>query len=221
MAPFDLQGGGTPSFAPPPVHAPLPPAPRTPPPETVAAAAPALQPVAEAAPQPVAAAPAEEAPVEEAPAEMAEMDEEPDTGAQAQLAAARQRLQMGAGAAMGLASRLLRGQGNEEAGEEAGAAELPLSDETLDAISDALRMYPEVEWAACLPRNEDAPLPEVALRIDPSFTTRAAEIVAAMETAAAEQGQQLQVDVLDSLERAKEARHAGEVFFPGRKRSKR
>ena len=54
----------------------------------------------------------------------------------------------------------------------------PLDNAVLDAIAQALRSFPEVEWASELADENDAPV--IAVRVDPSFQTRVAEIEAAV-----------------------------------------
>jgi len=148
-------------------------------------------------------------------------------GAAGAARAAATGLAAGAGAARaaatGLASRFRRGPdapASEPPAAEAAApdASLGLSDDALDAIGEALRRYPEVEWACCMPEGGTAP--EVGLRIDPAFTARADEICGAMAAAAAASNETLNVNVLDTLEKARTVRQQGTVFFPGRRRAR-
>ncbi|MFI5309544.1 MAG: SseB family protein, partial [Polyangiales bacterium] len=74
------------------------------------------------------------------------------------------------------------------------ALEKPLADALLSAIADALRKYPEVEWACEV--GNGSPLPLIGLRIEPSFLTRAGEIEAAVMAIASAQKTDLQVLLL-------------------------
>ena len=94
--------------------------------------------------------------------------------------------------------------------------EVPLSDELLDGISDQLRQFPEVEWAC--ETSDGSSVPIVGLRVDPSFLNRVAEITAAITDTAQRVGAPLTVLLLTDPERMREARAAGNVFFPGRRR---
>ena len=93
----------------------------------------------------------------------------------------------------------------------------PIQPAVLDAIADALRKYPEVEWACEVSDGSDTPM--IGLRIDPSFQTRAVEIRAAVMAAAQTRKTRLSVLMLDNPQVMKEARTSGSAFFPWRKRA--
>jgi len=93
----------------------------------------------------------------------------------------------------------------------------PIQVAVLDAIADALRKYPEVEWACEVSDGSETPV--VGLRIDPSFQTRAVEIRAAVMSAAQARKTRLCVLMLDNPQLMKEARTSGSAFFPWRKRA--
>jgi hypothetical protein len=93
-----------------------------------------------------------------------------------------------------------------------GAAGEP-SDEVLDAMSNALRNYPEAEWAALLLSPQGAGQ-AVGVRVDPSFRTRVEEMIAHLDRAA--QGAGLQVLLLDDPALMRAARSQGLVFYPWR-----
>ncbi|MDD9967176.1 MAG: hypothetical protein OXR73_13165, partial [Myxococcales bacterium] len=107
---------------------------------------------------------------------------------------------------------------------EPAATQLPgtsLDDETLDAIGEALRDYPEVEWACALPPEQDIDTSPVALRIDPLYDQRTEEITERALAAAKARGAHVTVQLLKTTEQVRLARRAGTVFFPGRKRAVR
>jgi len=94
----------------------------------------------------------------------------------------------------------------------------PLNDDLFDALSEMLRQFPEVEWAnVLLGKNEEMHMTLIGLRLDPSFTTRAPEIEERVQRLASQQGVSLHVLLLDDLEKAREIRSIGTVFFPWRK----
>ena len=93
----------------------------------------------------------------------------------------------------------------------------PLPDALLDLIADALRKFPEVEWACEL--SDGSPLPVVGVRIDPSFQTRAGEVRAAVLAVASKRKTELAVLLLSDAQVMKEARANGSAFFPWRKRA--
>lgn len=92
-------------------------------------------------------------------------------------------------------------------------------DSLLNALADALREFPEVEWAllASVARGPAAAVPAVAVRVDPSFRTRVGEIVAAVRAAASGAGAGLDVLLLDDAKLMKQARAAGQPFYPWRR----
>ena len=94
-----------------------------------------------------------------------------------------------------------------------------LSDPMQGAIADALRSYPEVEWACEVSDGSD--LPVVAVRVSPSFTNRVAEIEAAVIKAASAREVSVRVLHLSDPAVMREARANGNTFFPWRKRPNR
>jgi hypothetical protein len=97
--------------------------------------------------------------------------------------------------------------------------EAPLDDALLDAISDLLRKYPEVEWACEL--EDGTAVPVIGVRIDPSFQTRAGEVRGGIMAVAQKRGVELSVLLLNDAQLVKDARANGSAFFPWRKRAKR
>jgi hypothetical protein len=89
----------------------------------------------------------------------------------------------------------------------------------LDAFTVVLRNYPEVEWAAfCFAARPSAgPMPALALRIDDGFRQRVGEVVLSLRTAAAEEGTDVDVLLLDEGESLRAARTEGLVFYPWRR----
>jgi hypothetical protein len=97
------------------------------------------------------------------------------------------------------------------------ALDPPMQSAVLDAISDALRKYPEVEWACEV--SDGSEIPVIGLRVDPAFLSRAAEIRAAVIAAAQGRKTRLSVLMLDNPQVMKDARVSGSAFFPWRKRA--
>lgn len=94
------------------------------------------------------------------------------------------------------------------------------SDDLVDALTQVLREYCEVEWA-CLVGEVERPRDGalgVALRIDPAFRKHLAEISRDLRQAAGARGARLDVLVLDTVEQMKRARAIGLPFYPWRKR---
>jgi hypothetical protein len=93
------------------------------------------------------------------------------------------------------------------------------SDALLRTLANALRTFPEVEWAllASVARGPAPPVPTVAVRVDASFRMRVNDIVAAVRAAAASAGAGLDVLLLDDAQLMKLARTAGQPFYPWRR----
>jgi hypothetical protein len=94
-----------------------------------------------------------------------------------------------------------------------------LGDALLNLIAEELRKYPEVEWACEV--ADGTAVPVVGVRVDPAFLTRAAEITAAVMQVASTNKARLSVMLLSEAQKMRDARSAGSVFFPWRKRAKR
>ena len=92
----------------------------------------------------------------------------------------------------------------------------PLDEGTLQGIAEALRRYPEVEWA-CELADDDA-RPVIGLRIDPSFSGRTAEIGDAIQAAAQQDKVHVSVVLLVKPSQVRQARSLGRAFFPWRRR---
>ncbi len=94
----------------------------------------------------------------------------------------------------------------------------PFGDDLLDAMSEQLRQFPEVEWASMV---AGARGPEtyrmVALRISPEFLSRVGEIAGMLQAQAVQHGAALQVALLAQPEQLRKAREVGTVFFPWRR----
>jgi hypothetical protein len=92
----------------------------------------------------------------------------------------------------------------------------PIDETLLAEFSDELRKYPEVEWACDVSDGSDIPV--VAVRVDPSFTQREAEIEKAVRACAAARATAVTVLMLGDPQVMRTARAEGEVFFPWRKK---
>ena len=112
------------------------------------------------------------------------------------------------------------GAGEEEAAGDAGGAlralEVGLSDAVLTAIADALRAFPEIEWACEV--SDGSAVPVVGVRVSLSFTNRVGEIEAALLAAASGRSATVRVLMLHEPALMREARAHGNTFFPWRKR---
>ncbi len=93
-------------------------------------------------------------------------------------------------------------------------------DALLDALSDVLRGFPEVEWASYFmaSRGPTDARPTIGLRVDTSYRARVQDIVAALRGKADEQGASVDVLLLDDPALVREARARAIVFFPWRRR---
>lgn len=92
--------------------------------------------------------------------------------------------------------------------------------ELLDALTSALREYPEVEWACVLyaARGPSEPVPAIGLRIDASYRQRVKELVSSVRRTGDAHGAGLDVILLDDTALMRSARGQGLVFYPWRKR---
>jgi len=92
-------------------------------------------------------------------------------------------------------------------------------DDLLDALSDVLRAYPEVEWACLVSssRADSNQRASVALRIEPAFLKNLAEITRRLREASTQHGMSYDVLVLDTADQMKHARNIGVPFYPWRK----
>jgi len=95
----------------------------------------------------------------------------------------------------------------------------PVDDALLDAFTELLREYPEVEWACVVQaeRGQGRPNPSVALRVEPAFRKHLPEISAKIWDVGGEHGRPFEVVVLDSPEQMRQARTVGVPFYPWRK----
>ncbi len=94
------------------------------------------------------------------------------------------------------------------------------SDEVLDALAEVLRGYPEVEWAClALARSpeSDTARPAVALRVDPRFRARVAEIARRLARAAEPAFPALDAVLLDDQAVIRNARNDALMFYPWRR----
>jgi hypothetical protein len=87
-----------------------------------------------------------------------------------------------------------------------------LPEDVLRGISLALRAFPEVEWACVL--SDSSEIPVIALRVDPSFLNRVADITDAIMDSADKQAPGVQVMLLNNIEQVKNARRHGKAFYP-------
>jgi hypothetical protein len=100
------------------------------------------------------------------------------------------------------------------------ALEVPPTEDLLEALSDVLREFPEVEWACLVTsdRTDSKQAPSVALRIEPAFRKNMAELTRRLREVSAALGARHDVLVLDTPEQMKQARHLGTPFYPWRKK---
>lgn len=111
------------------------------------------------------------------------------------------------------------GEATEPAREHGGltAPDVALDDAVLKAVADALRLYPEVEWACEV--SDGSSVPVIGVRIEPSFLKNVPAISAGILAAGASHGATVSVLVLSLAPQMREARTRGTLFFPWRKRS--
>lgn len=95
----------------------------------------------------------------------------------------------------------------------------PPNDVLLDALADALRDYPEVEWASFCnaSRGPSHPQPAVGVMVDSSFRERVGEIARAVQGTGRGMGATIDVVFLDTPELMREARANGKIFYPWRR----
>ena len=96
----------------------------------------------------------------------------------------------------------------------------PPEDSLLDALSDVLRGYPEVEWAslASVARGPAETVPTVGLRVDTGYRERVSEILGKLRQAGDAAGATLDCLLLDDAFVMRAARQKGLVFYPWRRR---
>ena len=96
----------------------------------------------------------------------------------------------------------------------------PPPDALLDALSEVLREFPEVEWASFFvaSRGPTDARPTVGLRVDTSYRQRINDIIRGLRGAADEQGATVDVMLLDDPKLVRDARAQAIVFFPWRRR---
>jgi hypothetical protein len=90
-----------------------------------------------------------------------------------------------------------------------------LSDTALQALCGELRSFPEVEWACVLSDGSEIPL--IAVRVDPSFLNRVADITDVIMDVGEQQSLNLQVLLLNNQDLVKQARKHGHAFYPWRR----
>jgi hypothetical protein len=95
----------------------------------------------------------------------------------------------------------------------------PPTDALLDAVSDVLRSYPEVEWAAitAIARGPAAPVPTIGLKVDTAFRQRVNEIVQRVRVAGEGVGATLDVLLLDDPGVMRTVRTEAKIFYPWRR----
>lgn len=95
----------------------------------------------------------------------------------------------------------------------------PIHDDTLDAIADALRRFPEVEWASAVVGDKDGNSQVViVLRVEPAYRARLPEVNRFVRLAAEDAGQTAGVAVVDDPKQMRAARDQGVVFYPWKKK---
>ncbi|HEX6239841.1 MAG TPA: SseB family protein [Polyangiales bacterium] len=100
------------------------------------------------------------------------------------------------------------------------ALEAPPQEELLEALSDVLREFPEVEWACLVTsaRADSKQAPSVAMRVDPQLRKNQHELTRRLREVSAALGTRHDVLMLDTHEQMKQARHLGTPFYPWRKK---
>ena len=93
-------------------------------------------------------------------------------------------------------------------------------DALLDAVSEALKRFPEVEWASycVVALDGEAPRPMIGVRVDAGFRTRVANIAAAIAGVADAHGHDIDTLLLDEPGLMRDARQDGVPFHPWRRR---
>jgi hypothetical protein len=94
--------------------------------------------------------------------------------------------------------------------------ETRLEEALLDQIAEALRKFPEVEWACEV--SDGTNVPVIGLRVEPTFLMRVDEIKTAVTGAGESRNTALSVLLLIDPQQMREARAQGSAFFPWRKR---
>jgi hypothetical protein len=122
----------------------------------------------------------------------------------------------GAGASQGANNQDASDESVELADGALRPLELGLSEAALGAIAEALRSYPEIEWACEV--SDGTEVPVIGLRVSPQFMTRAGEIEAAALCAGTARGAELRVLMLTEAAVMREARTHGRAFYPWKKR---
>ncbi len=88
------------------------------------------------------------------------------------------------------------------------------SDDTLDVLTNALRTFPEIEWAAyCAVQHKEDDLHCVAVRLIDDYRDRLEEIANKVQTSG-----ELKLLLLDNPASMRQARSEGMLFFPWRRR---
>lgn len=93
------------------------------------------------------------------------------------------------------------------------------SDELIEALTNVLRGYPEVEWACFVSaaRGPTRAVPTIGVRVDTGFRQRVGEIVTELRGTSEAAGAALDVLLLDDANVLRAARGEGLVFYPWRK----
>jgi hypothetical protein len=94
-------------------------------------------------------------------------------------------------------------------------ARLAISDTALQALCAGLRGFPEVEWACVL--SDGSEIPFIAVRVDPSYLNRVADITDVIMDVGDQQSLTLQVLLLNNQDLVKRARKHGHAFYPWRR----
>jgi len=95
------------------------------------------------------------------------------------------------------------------------------SPDALDQIADAIRRFPEVEWASATSATKDGRTHSmIVLRVDPAHRTRLSDLNRSVRLAAEDAGSPSGVVVVDDPLQIKSARQVGVVFYPWKKAAK-
>lgn len=94
----------------------------------------------------------------------------------------------------------------------------PISDDVLDTIADALRRFPEVEWASVVMGNKAGHSQVmIVLRVEPAYRARLPEVNRFVRLVGEDAGKTVGVAVADDPKQIRTARELGVVFYPWKK----
>lgn len=92
---------------------------------------------------------------------------------------------------------------------------IDLGEAVLGALADALRKFPEVEWACELADGDET---TISIRVDPSYLARTEDIEDAVRMMARRSGVEVNPVIVSTPDATKDARTRGRMFFPWKKK---